>query len=66
MRGSARTIDPTELPDIITGYLKAHQARDLDVAVRIYAPNAAVTDEGRTYHGPEEIQLVIEAQEDPL
>ena len=26
-------IDPTELPDVITSYLKAHQARDVDTAM---------------------------------
>jgi hypothetical protein len=44
------------LPAAITGYLVAHQARDLDTAIAQYAPGAAVTDEGRTYHGPEEIR----------
>lgn len=48
--------DPGELPEIITSYLKAHQARDLDVAMRSYQPDAMVTDEGRTYHGPAEIR----------
>ena len=55
MADSPRHIDPTELPEIITSYLKAHDARDLDVAVRTYAPDATVTDEGRTYEGREEI-----------
>ena len=49
-------IDPAELPELVTSYLKAHQARDLDVAVRSYTPDATVTDEGRTYHGPEQIR----------
>jgi ketosteroid isomerase-like protein len=48
--------DPGELPEIITSYLKAHQARDLDVAMRSYQSDAAVTDEGRTYHGSAEIR----------
>jgi hypothetical protein len=55
MADSPRHIDPAELPEIITTYLKAHDARDLDVAVRTYAPDATVTDEGRTYDGREEI-----------
>lgn len=49
-------IDPAELPQIITSYLEAHQARDLDVAMRSYEPDAAVTDEGRTYNGQAEIR----------
>jgi ketosteroid isomerase-like protein len=44
---SPRSIDPAELPEVITSYLKAHQARDLDAAMRSYAPEATVTDEGR-------------------
>jgi ketosteroid isomerase-like protein len=56
MANRARTIDPTELPEIITTYLEAHKARDLDVAVGSYSPDATVTDEGRTYRGREEIR----------
>jgi hypothetical protein len=56
MSDRARSIDPTQLPHIITVYLTAHQARDLEVAVSSYLPDASVTDEGRTYHGPEEIR----------
>jgi ketosteroid isomerase-like protein len=53
---SAHAIDPADLPEIITGYLKAHHARDLDLAVRGYAPDATVTDEGHTYCGAEQIR----------
>jgi hypothetical protein len=42
----ATTIDPTELPDIVTIYRRAHLARDLDTAVATYATHATVTDEG--------------------
>jgi ketosteroid isomerase-like protein len=56
MSNSPRSIDPCQLPEVITSYLKAHQARDVDVAIRSYTPDATVTDEGRTYHGPEEIR----------
>jgi len=56
MSDDPRTIDSAELPEIITSYLEAHQARDLDVAVRSYASDATVTDEGTTYRGPEEIR----------
>jgi hypothetical protein len=49
-------LDPTELPDIITSYLKAHQSRDVDTAMSGYAPDASVTDEGRTYTGADEIR----------
>jgi hypothetical protein len=53
---SAGVIDPTQLPEVITIYLTAHQARDLDQAVSSYQPDATVTDEGRTYHGHDEIR----------
>jgi hypothetical protein len=49
-------IAPDELPVSITRYLTAHQARDLDTAIAHYTPDASVTDEGRTYHGPEQIR----------
>ena len=56
MSTGSRTIDTAELPELITGYLRAHRERDLDVAVRYYASDATVTDEGRTYRGPAEIR----------
>jgi ketosteroid isomerase-like protein len=56
MTEQPQSIDPGDLPAIITSYLKAHMARDIDVAVRSYAPDATVTDEGKTYRGREEIR----------
>jgi ketosteroid isomerase-like protein len=50
------TIPLSALPDSITDYLVAHQARDLDTAMRYYTDDAAVTDEGHTYVGPSEIR----------
>jgi hypothetical protein len=50
------TIPLSELPDSITGYLVAHRARDLDAAMRHYTADAAVTDEGYTYVGHNEIR----------
>jgi hypothetical protein len=47
---------PDELPEVITTYLEAHQARDLDTAIGRYTDDASVTDEGRTYTGPDEIR----------
>lgn len=49
-------IDPDQLPEVITAYLIAHVARDLDRAVASYQPDATVVDEGRTYHGHDEIR----------
>jgi ketosteroid isomerase-like protein len=53
---SFRAVDLADLPKVITSYLKAHRTRDLDVAMSSYTPDAAVTDEGRTYTGPAEIR----------
>ena len=49
-------ITPEELPALITTYLAAHQARDLDTAVPFYTEDAVVTDEGHDYRGPAEIR----------
>jgi hypothetical protein len=56
MTETPQAIDPAELPQTITSYLKAHQAGDLDIAMQSYEPGAAVTDEGRTYNGHAEIR----------
>ena len=48
-------MDQSELPEIITSYLRAHKARDLDAAIACYTIDARVTDEGSTYNGPQEI-----------
>ena len=49
-------IPPTELPDVITRYLVAHQARDLDAAMPNYATDATVVDEGNSYVGHDAIR----------
>ncbi|NEM06123.1 nuclear transport factor 2 family protein [Geodermatophilus normandii] len=49
------TIQPTELPAPIRSFLAAHVARDADTAIRAFTPDAAVTDEGRTFRGTEEV-----------
>ena len=50
-------IAPDRLPSVITAYLVAHQARDLDSAIAHYAADAVVTDDGHRYHGPSEIRV---------
>ena len=49
------TIQPTELPAPIRGFVAAHVARDAGTAVRVFTPDAVVTDEGRTFRGTEEL-----------
>ena len=43
------------MPAAVRDYLTAHTARNDDAAVRAFAPDAAVTDEGRTFAGTGEI-----------
>lgn len=45
-----------DLPMTITTYLDAHVRRDVAVAIATFTPNAAVTDEGHTYRGHDEIR----------
>lgn len=45
-----------QLPATITTYLVSHTARDLDAAMRWYADDAEVTDEGKPYRGRDEIR----------
>lgn len=44
-----------ELPATITTYLTAHQARDVATAITAFTADAAVTDEGHTYRGRDNI-----------
>ena len=49
------SIDPTELPATIRGYLAAHAARDTDAAIEAFSPDAVVVDQGRTFRGTDEV-----------
>jgi limonene-1,2-epoxide hydrolase len=49
-------IDLTALPAPIRAYLAAHQSRDDDAAVQAFAPDATVTDEGKTHTGTQAIR----------
>jgi ketosteroid isomerase-like protein len=51
MTDNTQTIDLTELPRTIADYLAAHRARDTDTAISYFTSDAAVTDDGKTYHG---------------
>lgn len=44
-----------ELPATITTYLTAHEAKDAATAIKAFADDAVVTDEGQTYRGLDEI-----------
>jgi len=43
------------LPETITKYLTAHEARDAATAMTAFTADAVVTDEGHTYRGRDEI-----------
>ena len=53
------SIPPDQLPATIRGYLEAHEAHDVDTALRAFAPEAVVVDDGSTYRGTEEIRRFL-------
>ncbi|MEU3914579.1 nuclear transport factor 2 family protein [Streptomyces sp. NPDC029721] len=51
-----RTIDPDELPAVITRYLTAHRAHDTATAVTTFTDDATVIDDGKIYQGSAAIE----------
>ncbi|MFF1353436.1 nuclear transport factor 2 family protein [Streptomyces sp. NPDC058297] len=51
-----RAITPDALPEVITGYLKAHRAHDTATAITAFTGEATVIDDGNTYEGTESIE----------
>ena len=49
------SIQPSQLPATIRGFLAAHTARDTDTAVRAFSAAAVVVDQGQTFRGTDEI-----------
>jgi len=49
------TIRPEQLPATIRAYLAAHAAGEADAAIRTFAPDAVVVDDGRSYRGTAEV-----------
>jgi ketosteroid isomerase-like protein len=43
-------------PDVITAYFRAAERGDLDALVACFTDDAAVTDEGKTWRGHDEIR----------
>ena len=60
MTDNTQTIDLTELPRTIADYLAAHRARDADTAISYFTNDAAVTDDGKTYHGTADIHTWLD------
>ncbi|MEZ0338408.1 nuclear transport factor 2 family protein [Mycobacterium sp. pV006] len=50
-RTSATSILWDDLPQAVTIYLTAHRRRDAETALRVFADDASITDEGRTHTG---------------
>src|SRR5262249_52659457 len=46
----------SNLPTVVTDYMTAHNARDLDPAMACYTDDAIAVDDGNTYTGPAEIR----------
>lgn len=51
----------TELPEVIEHYLRAHDAGDTESTLSTIAPDAVVTDDGRTARGHDEIRRWLDA-----
>lgn len=48
-------MSPTDLPDVIDTYQRAHDRHDVDAALATFGPDATVIDDGATYAGTERI-----------
>ncbi|MFN8075355.1 MAG: nuclear transport factor 2 family protein [Kineosporiaceae bacterium] len=44
---------------VVSAYLEAHAARDVDAALGAFTPTAVVTDDGRTYRGTQEVRAFL-------
>ncbi|MFD5569499.1 nuclear transport factor 2 family protein [Streptomyces cadmiisoli] len=53
-------VDVADLPEVVRRYLRAHDVQDIATAVATLAPEATVTDDGRTYRGPAAIKGWLE------
>ena len=60
MTDNTQTIDQTELPRTIADYLTAHRTRDADTAITCFTNDAAVIDDGKTYHGTADIHTWLD------
>jgi ketosteroid isomerase-like protein len=49
------SIEPTQLPATVRGYLAAHAARDADAAIGAFSADAVVVDQAETFRGTDEI-----------
>jgi ketosteroid isomerase-like protein len=56
MSSMSEPIDIHDLPKVITSYLAAREAHDVDQTLGYYTEDAVTVDEGRTYRGKHEIR----------
>lgn len=56
---TATRIPPAELPPAVRDYLTAHEAHDVEGALRAFAPSAVVVDDGTTYRGTAEVRQFL-------
>ena len=56
---TSNLIQPDQLPATIRSYLTAHDAGDVDTAVRAFTPSAVIVDNGETFRGTEEIRRFV-------
>jgi ketosteroid isomerase-like protein len=48
--------DDASLPETVKRYQDAHDRHDTDIALSAFAPDAAVFDDGKEFHGTDEIR----------
>jgi hypothetical protein len=46
----------SDLPEVVSRYQDAHDRRDTEVALSAFTPDARVVDDGREFHGTDEIR----------
>ncbi len=59
MHGAYTAYDPTTLPSAVVTYLDARDENRHDDATAVFAPDATVLDDGRTYSGTDEVRTWI-------
>ncbi|WP_069385870.1 nuclear transport factor 2 family protein [Cellulosimicrobium cellulans] len=59
MHDTCTAYDPTTLPEAVVAYLDARDENRQDDATAVFAPDATVLDDGRTYSGAEEIRAWV-------
>jgi ketosteroid isomerase-like protein len=48
-------VEATQLPATVRAYLAAHATGEVEAAIAVFAPDAVVVDDGRSFRGTEEV-----------